>query len=153
FEELFTLAQSQVTPFACRLEPVYRAPNCFVVVTARADFYAELMATPLWPTIQAHRFEIAPLSEDGLRQAIVRPAAALGAHLDAVLVEGLIGAGGGGRGPLPRVQKPLLRRGDRPERHSLPLSAYDAVTRGGEPGRTGLQAAIARRAESAYGSL
>ncbi|MBV9355635.1 MAG: TIR domain-containing protein [Chloroflexi bacterium] len=153
FEELFTLAPSKVSSFLCRLEPIYQAPSCFVVITARADFYAELMATALWPTIQAHRFEIAPLSEDGLREAIVRPAAAVGVHIDDALVERLVRDAGGEPGILPLVQETLLLMWDRLERHYLPLSAYDAVTRGGEPGRTGLQAAIARRAESAYGSL
>ncbi len=153
FEELFTLAPSQVTPFASRLATVYQVPKCFVVMTARADFYAELMATSLWPTIQAHRFEIAPLTEDGLREAIVKPAATVGVHIDDALVERLVRDAGGEPGILPLVQETLLLMWDRLERHYLPLSAYDAVTRGGEPGRTGLQAAIARRAESAYGSL
>ena len=44
------------------------------MLTIRADFCADLMAGPLWQEIQAHRFEVLPLDEDGLHQAILRPA-------------------------------------------------------------------------------
>jgi hypothetical protein len=49
FEELFTLARDADTqPLQQMLQRLIQAPNCYVVLTARADFYPDLMATPLW---------------------------------------------------------------------------------------------------------
>jgi hypothetical protein len=155
FEEVFTVtrAPDQAAAFVQALLALYAVRGVYLVLTVRADFYAELMATALWPTIQAHRYEVAPLGDDGLRDAIVRPAAAEGVYLDNALVERLVADAGGEPGALPLVQETLLLMWDHLERHYLPLSAYEDVTRGGGDGRTGLQAAIARRAEAAYGGL
>jgi hypothetical protein len=90
FEELFTLARSDVEPFQQALLDLAGTPNCYVVLTVRADFYPDLMAAPLWPEIQAYRVEVLPLDDDGLRQAIFRPAEDVGVFLDAGLAERLV---------------------------------------------------------------
>lgn len=160
FEELFTVAKEGVLEFQQKLMQLARTPNCFVVLTARADFYADLMVSPLWSEIQAHRAEILPLDDEGLKQAIVRPAEAVGVFVEAALVERLVADAAGEPGVLPFVQETLVLLWDRLERRFLPLRAYEALvlTRRaygtldtGE--RTGLQVAMARRADAALANL
>ncbi len=157
FEELFTLARSDVEPFQQALLRLAETPNCYVVLTVRADFYPDLMACPLWPEIQAHRFEVLPLDEDGLRQAIVRPAEDAGVFVESALVERLVADAGREPGVLPLVQETLVLLWERVERRFLPLRAYEALVlpRGayGAPERTGLQVAMARRADAALAGL
>jgi len=162
FEELFTLARADVEPFQRALlrlaetpkstdqETDKRITNCRVVLTVRADFYPDLMVAPLWPEIQAHRAEVLPLDEDGLRQAIVRPAEDAGVFVESALVERLVADAAGEPGVLPLVQEALVLLWERLERRFLPLSAYEAL---GGAGRTGLQAAMARRADAVLADL
>ncbi|HUV90536.1 MAG TPA: TIR domain-containing protein [Anaerolineae bacterium] len=161
FEELFTLARADVEAFQQALlrlaeskstdqETDKRIANCRVVLTVRADFYPDLMATLLWPEIQAHRAEVLPLGEDGLRQAIVRPAENAGVFVESALVERLVADAAGEPGVLPLVQEALVLLWERLERRFLPLSAYEAL---GSAGRTGLQVAMARRADAVLADL
>lgn len=150
FEELFTHAQGEAAVFCGGLLGLAGVPQCYVVLTVRADFYPELMATPLWDEVQAHRAEVLPLGDEGLRQAIVRPAEAVGVHVEAALVERLVGDAAGEPGILPFVQETLVLLWERLERRYLPLRAYDALT---VSGRTGLQVAMADRADAALSAL
>jgi len=150
FEELFTLAHSDVEPFQQALLRLAETANCYVVLTVRADFYPDLMATPLWREIQAHRFEVLPLDEDGLRQAIVRPAEDAGVFVEAGLVERLLKDAAGEPGILPLLQETLVLLWERLQRRFLPLSTYEAL---GDDARTGLQVAMARRADAALAAL
>jgi len=157
FEELFTLARSDVEPFQEALLRLAETPNCYVVLTVRADFYPDLMVTLLWREIQAHRFEVLPLDEGGLRQAIVRPAEDAGVFVETALVERLVADAGREPGVLPLVQETLVLLWERVERRFLPLRAYEALVLPraayGVPERTGLQVAMARRADAALASL
>ena len=134
-------------------------PHAYVILTARADFYPDLMVAPLWPEIKAHRMEVVPLDEGGLRQAIVRPAEAVGVFIEETLVERLVADAAGEPGVLPLVQETLVLLWERLERRFLPLRAYEALASPpGPPGpsggeRTGLQVAMARRAEAALAAL
>jgi len=162
FEELFTLARANAEPFQRTLLRLAESPkstdqetdkriaNCRVVLTVRADFYPDLMGAPLWPEIQAQRAEVLPLDEDGLRQAIVRPAENAGVFVETALVERLVADAAGEPGVLPLVQEALVLLWERLERRFLPLSAYEAL---GGAGRTGLQAAMARRADAVLAGL
>ncbi len=157
FEELFTLAGPDVESFQQALRHLAETPDCFVVLTVRADFYPDLMLTSLWPEVQAHRFEVLPLSGDGLRQAIVRPAEDVGVFVETALVERLVADAGREPGVLPFVQETLLLLWERVERRFLPLRAYEALVLprqayGGHP-LTGLQVAMARRADAALAAL
>ena len=67
FEEAFTVGREQATPFQEQLARLAGSERCWVVVTARADFYADLMSAPLWSEIRANRVEVTPLGETGLR--------------------------------------------------------------------------------------
>ena len=160
FEELFTLAGKDAVPFQEALLAVAKFPHCHVVLTARADFYPDLMASPLWPEIQAHRVEVLPLDAEGLKQAIVRPAEDVGVYVEAALVERLVGDAAGEPGMLPFVQETLVLLWERLERRFLPLRAYEALIlslgayqAAGDVRRTGLQVAMARRAEAALADL
>ncbi|MCX6031512.1 MAG: TIR domain-containing protein [Chloroflexi bacterium] len=160
FEELFTHQPKDAVAFEQALCDLARRPNCYVVLTARADFYPDLMNSSLWPTIQAHRFEVLPLDADGLRQAIVRPAEDTGVYVEAALVERLVADAAGEPGALPFVQETLRLLWERLERRFLPLSAYNALvlsvgayrTLGGAT-RTGLQVAMAHRADATLADL
>jgi len=150
FEELFTLARSDVESFQQALLRLAETPNCYVVLTVRADFYPDLMAAPLWRQIQAHRFEVLPPDEDGLRQAIVRPAEDAGVFVEEGLVERLLADAAGEPGILPLLQETLVLLWGRLQRRFLPLDAYEAL---GDAARTGLQVAMARRADAALAEL
>jgi WD40 repeat protein len=128
-----------------------------VVLTVRADFYAELMGTPLWPQIKSNRIDIGPLEEAGLREAIYRPAETVGVYVESALVERLASDAVEARsqGILPLVQEVLVQLWEKLERRVLPLRAYaefvlprmayDHHLDGQE--RTGLEVAIARHAD------
>jgi WD40 repeat protein len=152
FEQCFTHARRyvDVEPFQQALLRIAETPDCYVVLIVRADFYPDLMAAPLWREIQAHRLEILPLDEVGLRQAIVRPAEDAGVFVEIALVERLVADAGGEPGVLPLLQETLVLLWERLERRFLPLSAYEALS---GAGRTGIQVAMARRADAALADL
>jgi WD40 repeat protein len=150
FEELFTQARSDIEPFQQALLRLTQVPHCYVLLTVRADFYPDLMATPLWRDIQTHRTEVLPLDKDGLGQAIVRPAQSVGVFVEDGLVERLLADAVGEPGILPLVQETLVLLWERLEQRFLPLHAYETL---GGPGRTGLQVAMARRADAALANL
>jgi hypothetical protein len=146
-------------PFQEALLRLTRSPGCHVVLTVRADFYPDLMASPLWPEIQAHRLEVLPLSTDGLRRAIARPAMKAGVHVEAVLVERLVRDAAGEPGALPLVQEALVYLWEELRGRFLGVEAYEALGRqagtstenGTVP--TGLQVAMARHADVAVAKL
>ncbi|MBP7963676.1 MAG: TIR domain-containing protein [Caldilineaceae bacterium] len=133
-------------------------PDCYVIATVRADFYADLMASALWPQIQAHRMEVPPMSPANLRQAIMQPAEKLGVYIQSDLVEQLLSDGAGEPGALPLIQETLVLLWQRIQRRYLSLHAYESLVLGrkeyGESGQvSGLQVAMARRADAALAAL
>jgi hypothetical protein len=160
FEEVFTLAGDPEANFQHCLQSLLRVQALFLVITVRADFYADLMRSPLWNEIQASRLEITPLDETGLREAIERPAEKVGVFVEPALVERLIVDAAGEPGALPLVQETLVLMWDRIERRFLPLRAYEALVLPVGAYRTtqaaarcGLQVAIALRADACMASL
>lgn len=160
FEEIFTVAKRDAVEFQDTLRQLTAFPDCFVVITVRADFYADLMISPLWSQIQAHRAEVLPLDEDRLQEAIVRPAEDVGVFVETALVERLLADAAGEPGILPLIQETFVLLWDKVERRYLPLRAYDSLilprsaydTASTLP-HTGLQVAISLRADSVYGLL
>ncbi len=152
FEEVFTTAREDTTAFQESLRRIAARPDGYVVLTARSDFYSELFETPLWEEIQAHRFEITPLKADGLREAIRRPAEAVGVFVEDALAERLVADANVSREPgiLPLVQETLRQLWDRREQRLLPLHAYEAL---GDDERTGLAVALARHADQVMADL
>lgn len=160
FEELFTRGGPEAGLFQQLILKLIEVPNHYIVLTVRADFYPDLMTSPLWHRIQPSRMEVIPLDEACLRQAIVRPAESIEVFIEPALVERLVDDAAGEPGVLPLVQETLVLLWERIERRFLPLRAYEALVlpRGAYGGlskghRTGLQVAIARRADAALASL
>jgi hypothetical protein len=160
-EELFTVARGDTRAFQQAVVRLAQVPDAHVVLTVRADFYDELMASALWPAIQRNRDEIAPLDEAGLREAIHKPAEAVGVYVESALVERLAADAAGSPGVLPLLQETLVLLWEKLERRVLPLRAYESLilTRSaytipdGEGYRTGLDVAIAQHAESVIASF
>lgn len=165
-EEVFTLAGAPATPadrsarvaaFCAALEQVWSGGRVRCVVAIRADYYPQLMTSPLWAHVRAHRLELLPLGGDGLRQAVVAPAARVGVHVEAALVERVVRDAAGEPGSLPLVQETLVLLWGRLTRRFLPTSAYDTLILPGrsygEPPRTGLQVALARHADATMAVL
>ena len=160
FEELFTLAGTEGTSFQQKLLKLIEIDNVYLILTVRADFYLDLMGSSLWERICSRRFEVFPLDKKGLRQAIVRPAEAIEVYIESALVERLIVDAKGEPGVLPLIQETLVLLWEKLERRFLPLSAYELLVlprpaygaTETQP-RTGLEVAIAHRADAAYADL
>ncbi|MBN1935928.1 MAG: TIR domain-containing protein [Anaerolineae bacterium] len=157
FEELFTLCEGCADDFQAALLSLAQVEACYIVLTVRADFYADLMTSDLWSEIQSHRIEILPMDEKGLRQCIHRPAEDVGVYMDAALIERLIKDAAGEPGVLPLVQETLVLLWGHVKRRFLPLLSYEALvlSRADYGGLevTGLQVAMARRADAALDQL
>jgi TIR domain/NACHT domain len=161
FEELFTQGGVTADSFQQVLLKLMEIPNVYLILTVRADFYADLMGSLLWEKIRSHRFEVLPLNEQGLRQAIVRPAEGVEVYIESALVERLLVDAKGEPGVLPLIQETLVLLWEKLERRFLPLKAYDKLlvisraaygaTQNQSP--TGLQVAISGRANAAFKSL
>ena len=127
-----------------------RTEGCTVVLALRADFFSDLMTSPLWPVSRGERVEITPLRGAALRDAIVRPAAAVGAHIEPVLLERLLHDAGDEPDVLSLIQETMVLLWERRSRRLLTLSAYEDL---GGDGRSGLAAALATRADAALADL
>src|SRR6476469_9177729 len=150
FEELFTLSANEASCFQDILLRLAGTPNCYVVLTVRADFYPELMVSPLWQAIELQRMEVVPLDEERLRQAILKPAEDIGVFIEPGLLEKLVDDASGEPGVLPLIQETLVLLWERIERRFLPRQAYDGLS---SEHHTGLQVAIARRADASLATL
>lgn len=160
FEELFTQGWAEGTIFQETLLRLMEIPNVYLILTVRADFYPDLMGSLLWEKMSPHRFEVLPLNAEGLKQAIVKPAEEVDVYVDPVLVERLLVDAKGEPGVLPLIQETLVLLWEKLKRHFLPLDAYELLVlsrpdygaTSNQP-RTGLQVAIARRADVALSDL
>jgi hypothetical protein len=150
-EAIFLLPSKQErTLFLSLLDRLRRVDRCVVVLAMRADFYADLMTSVLWPVSRGERVEIGPLRSAALREAIVRPAAKAGVYLEPVLVERLVRDAGEEPGALSLVQETMVLLWERKTRRLLTVSAYEDL---GGQGRSGLAAALATRADAALAAL
>jgi len=150
-EAIFLLPSKQERAlFLALLDRLRRVDRCVVVLAMRADFYADLMTSVLWPVTPGERVEIAPLRGTALREAITRPAADVGVHLEPVLVERLMHDAGDEPGALSLLQETMVLLWERRTRRLLTVSAYEDL---GGPDRSGLAAALATRADAALSAL
>jgi WD40 repeat protein len=160
-EELFTVAatapEPQVTEFCAEVLRLRASGTVELLFALRADYYPQLMVSPLWDLVRDHRLEILPLTGEQLREAIAAPAEEVGVHLESALVHRIVQDAAGQPGSLPLVQETLVLLWGRLRRRYLPISAYDALVLPtaayGEPPRTGLQVALARRADATMAEL
>ncbi len=129
-----------------------RTPGCTVVVGVRADYYGELMASPLWPLGPGEQFDVPPLSDERLREVIVRPARVVGGYVDDVLVERLvqeIGPVARGHG-LPLLQQTLSLLWERRDYRLVTLHSYERLASGR---RSALAVAVSTHADGVLGQL
>ncbi len=150
-ERIFLLpAKEDRARLLALLDRLRQVDRCVVLLAMRADFYADLMTSVLWPLGPGERAEIAPLRGAALREAITRPAADAGVYFEAVLPERLLRDAGEEPGALSLVQETMVLLWERMTRRLLTVSSYEAL--GGE-GRSGLATALATRADAALASL
>lgn len=154
FEESFTFAEpTQVRPFQDALLKLIDAPRCYVVITVRADFYVDLMNSPLWSQVSKRRLEVLPLKADGLREAIVKPAANSGVYIEEALVAQLLDDANEEPGVLPFVQETMVLLWEKLDRRFLAATAYKQLSDGTQSSGSGLYLAMTQRANSTLNSL
>ncbi|MCL2923246.1 MAG: toll/interleukin-1 receptor domain-containing protein [Trichodesmium sp. MAG_R04] len=163
FEEIFAPdcdQEQEARPFQDALSRLLDSQNCYIILTVRVDFYANLMSAPIWPKVEQNRFEVLPLNENGLRDAIIQPANDVGVSIEQELVERLIADAKDQPGILPLLQETMVELWNHLQRRFLPATAYKnlewsysetEISIGTQP--SGLQIAIANHAESVWRKL
>jgi Novel STAND NTPase 1 len=150
-EELFTQTPREEQPrFVAAIQALQAQRACTLLIAMRADFYADLMSTDLWPLAPGQRLEIAPLRGAALRRAIEQPAADIGVRLESGLIERLLADAADEPGALPLVQETMTVLWAEMRERVLPLGAYERLGRGG---RSGLAVALAAKADAALDDL
>ncbi len=150
-EEVFAQAdRTERTEFLEALGGLRRVRRCVVVVTMRADFYPELMESPLWPLTEGERFEVTPLHGPALSRAIAAPAAELGVEVEPALLERLLADAAQEPGVLPLVQETMVLLWERRDGHRLTLDSYESL---GRDGVSGLAVALATKADATLAEL
>ncbi|MFI6437267.1 hypothetical protein [Streptomyces sp. NPDC050759] len=149
FEEVFTLCHDtgERSHFIDLLLAA-RAPDSGlrVLITVRADFYARCAEhRELADALGEAGLLLGPMTADELREAVVRPAQAVGhlveRELTARLVDDILDQPGG----LPMLSHVLLETWRRRKGRLLTLAAYEAAG--------GVRGAVAATAEEVYGRL
>ncbi|WP_455355272.1 nSTAND1 domain-containing NTPase [Streptomyces sp. SYSU K217416] len=149
FEEVFTLCRDRVerARFVDLLLTARDPDNRLrVVVAVRADFYARCAEhRGLADALRGAGLLVGPMAADELREAVVKPAAAVGLlverELTASIIEEVLDQPGG----LPMLSHALLETWRRRRGRMLTVAAYEAAG--------GVRGAIAASAEEAYGQL
>ena len=150
-EEVFTQSpDSERNGFLAALAALRHHDRCVVLLLLRADFYADFMGSDLWPLGPGQLFELGPLRGPALREAILRPAAEVGAQVEPVLLERLLHDAADEPGALPLLQETLALLWERRRRRLLTAASYAALS-GDSAG--GLAAAIATRADAVLAEL
>ena len=117
-----------------------------VLLTLRADFLHHCLEFPvLKDLLQDNQFLLGPLTETGLREAIVKPAQQVGALFEKGLVERILADVLGQAGSLPLLQHSLHELWQKRRGAWLTNAAYD------ETG--GVEGALRQRADKIYGGL
>lgn len=151
FEELFTVVDDAVAAALQQtLLKLIRAPGVTLLVTLRADFFADLMTSPLWEAVKDRRLEIGTLTGAQLSAAVVQPAAAVGVTIEPDLVERLRADVGSEPGALPFLQETLVLLWNHVSAARIRIEDYTAIA-GGDG--SGLQRAMALHADGVYAAL
>ncbi len=152
-EEIFAEddADARETLFSL-LGGLWSLPWCTVILCMRADFYGALMAERCWRELETSQYPVAPLDDDGLRDAIVEPARHAGVHIDAALVERLIREIDRDRSsvPLPLLQVALKELWAHLRWRYLTLADYERIV---NHDHRGLAAVLAVHAEGVVQAL
>ncbi|MDX3575703.1 helix-turn-helix domain-containing protein [Streptomyces sp. FL07-04A] len=149
FEEVFTLCRDRAERARfLGLLLAARDPDSRlrVLISVRADFYARCAEhRDLADALRGAGLLVGPMTADELREAVVRPAQAVGhlveRELTTKIVEEVLDQPGG----LPMLSHALLETWHRRKGRMLTLAAYEATG--------GVRGAIAASAEEVYGQL
>ena len=135
-EELVTVSvPDEATATALALaELALRAPSLRVLATARSDFLTRLTALPrLGAEIAPALYLLAPMTDDGVREAIVGPARAAGCELESEALIAELAAAAPGDG-LPLLQFALATLWERRDRARNVITAASLAAIGGVGG-------------------
>ena len=117
-----------------------------VILTMRADFFGKCASIPALAARIADRdVLVPPLSADGIRDAITKPAERVGLELEKGLVDTILDDLGTAPGVLPLLQLTLLELWEGRRGQWLTVDRYHEIG--------GVQGAIAQRAETAFARL
>ena len=117
-----------------------RAANVCLVLTLRADFYnAALRHRQLADKLQGRVENLGPMTRDELREAIVKPAAAVQVDLEPGLADTILDDVEKRPGSLPLLQFALREMWGRLKTPLMTRADYDAIA--------GVEGALARRAQ------
>lgn len=150
-EELFTQCEA---PAAAQLGEALGAllgdaPNLRLLGTLRSDFLSRLAALPgIGAEVTRALHLIGPLSDNGLREAIVQPALQYGVHFESeAMVQGLIDSAQRAAGGLPLLQFALAELWEARDaaRQVIPAAALQAMG--------GVGGALARHADGVFQRL
>jgi hypothetical protein len=150
FEEIFT-ACSDDAERAAFLDAITEAASASdgattIVIAMRADFYGRCAEhRALASLLASDQILVGPMDEEGLRRAIELPAKRAGLTVEEELVDSLVSDTADQPGGLPLLSTALLELWTRRRDRTLHLAGY---LRAG-----GVQGAVARSAEEAYGRL
>jgi TIR domain/NACHT domain len=151
FEELFTHAErAEQSRFIAALRALRMLESCALLIAMRADFYADLVNSELWPVEPSQRLEIGPLRGEALRRAIQQPAQDKGVYLEPGLLERLLADAADEPGVLPLIQETMVLLWGEMHRRLLTLGDYERL--GGEE-RSGLAVAMATKADATLAEL
>src|SRR5579859_130337 len=153
FEELITLNANNrklQDQFIKTLQSLNKDPRCTLILTIRADFYADLMNSALWPIPLPQRFEITVLKRMDLEKAIIEPAKAMHVHLEDGLIQKLLDDAQNEPGVLPLLQETMFCLWSEMIGRVLRLEDYEKL---GDHERSGLVVAFSKRADAAVGGL
>ena len=133
------------TPCALLVADLLDGGAC-VIMTLRSDFLDRSTGMPhIGAEIGRGVYAIGPLSVDGLREAVERPAERAGLRLEPGLVEVIVRDAGDRRTTLPHVSHALVETWIRREGATLTVAGYEASG--------GIAGAIAQSAETLYRSF
>ena len=150
FEELFTLVADETVRDRFTASIVAAASDPLsgvrIVLTLRADFFHQALVEPvLGPIIGRAHLALAPLDADGLRLAIVAPAAQAGLDFEPGLPERIVADLKGQPGSLPLLQYTLDRMAQAATNGFITNDHYQQLA--------GVKGALADRAETTFQAL
>ena len=148
FEELFTLCSDTDSRhlFIDNLLNLTKVPGCTVIITLRADFYAEALSyRALADALQDAQVNLAAMDEEELRAAIEKPAANYNVSLEEGLSQRLIDAVLESPNNLPLLEFTLTQLWEKQRDGWLTHQAYEEIG--------GVETALANHAEAIYAQL
>ena len=151
FEELFTLNdRAEQARFLAALGALRADARCALVLVMRADFYPDLMTSPLWPVPAGQRLEVEPLSGTALRMAVQQPALGAGVQFEGSLLGRLLADAHTEPDALPLLQETLVGLWSGMEWRLLAGRTYAHLS---GSGRGGLAAAFVACVETTFRAL